>query len=335
MLHTTRLLIGLLLSVVFCSGSCFAWWDCGHHVIAVLAYNELTADQRQQLITILRQHPRFEEDFAVPEGNSDNDRWYIGQAGMWPDVARGLGSDWNRPTWHYELGSTLVIGQKKAVDVPERPGPLPADSTLASTNLYASQATALCRQILADPAKPAPDRALAISWLAHLVADVHQPCHAGSLYADKSFPEGDRGANGVKVRQERNLHAFWDSLLGRRYDRTFVNRKVAKINGNSRLMEQAQEAATDLNPVNWLRESREVAMRSVYTDEILNPIEAVERQLTSRLVTIDLSEDYRREAGRVAEARAAVAAYRLAAVWRLALEKSASATVAAADAARE
>ena len=26
-------------------------------------------------------------------------------------------------------------------------------------------------------------------------ADAHQPCHAGSLYAESVFPEGDRGAN--------------------------------------------------------------------------------------------------------------------------------------------
>jgi hypothetical protein len=48
----------------------------------------------------------------------------------------------------------------------------------------------------------------AFAWVCHLVADLHQPLHAG--FAD------DRGANTVEVEyrsEPLNLHQFWDSAL--------------------------------------------------------------------------------------------------------------------------
>lgn len=42
-------------------------------------------------------------------------------------------------------------------------------------------------------------RAIALCLIGQLVADIHQPCHAGSLYMEGVFAEsdGDRGAIGV------------------------------------------------------------------------------------------------------------------------------------------
>jgi hypothetical protein len=53
--------------------------------------------------------PRYAEDFTPPEKVRDVDHWSISQAGFWPDVARGL-PEYDRPTWHYQLASTLTIG---------------------------------------------------------------------------------------------------------------------------------------------------------------------------------------------------------------------------------
>ena len=48
------------------------------------------------------------------------------------------------------------------------------------------QAVELCRQTLQSNATADSDKAIAICWLAHLVADAHQPYHAGActLIAD-------------------------------------------------------------------------------------------------------------------------------------------------------
>lgn len=66
-------------------------------------------------------------------------------------------------------------------------------------------------------------------WLSHLVADSHQPCHAGSLYVEKVFPEGDRGANSIPVKQGSNMHALWDGLLGQNYNASDIRRRIVEI----------------------------------------------------------------------------------------------------------
>jgi hypothetical protein len=85
------------------------WSECGHHIVAAIAYDILEPPQQTQVIRILKEHPNFEKDFAIPPGIDDVERFIIGSAGYWPDIARRY-EKWNRPTWHYELGSTMTIG---------------------------------------------------------------------------------------------------------------------------------------------------------------------------------------------------------------------------------
>jgi hypothetical protein len=65
-------------------------------------------------------------------------------------------------------------------------------------------------------------RSYDLSWLLHLVGDVHQPLRATSRFSH-AHPNGDEGGNLVKVRcgqhtevfcRASELHAFWDDLLG-------------------------------------------------------------------------------------------------------------------------
>jgi hypothetical protein len=191
----------LILLLIVHPGACFAWSEGGHHLIAAIAFSLLTDQERSELLDVLKKHPRFAEDFVPPEklaNDEERTRWLVGRAGYWPDVARKQ-PKYHRSTWHYELGPTIVLGQADTLEVPDRPGPLPLDATLESQDLYLSQAVELCRKVLSDKSKPAGDRAIALCWIAHLVGDAHQPCHAGSLYMEKVFVEedGDRGANRI------------------------------------------------------------------------------------------------------------------------------------------
>ncbi len=302
---------------------CRAWHEAGHHIIALLAYDLLTKREQQQLQAVLREHPRINEDF-VPVANrsvqkdaqqltpEETERWLIGRAGYWPDVARSQ-PDYNRPTWHYQLGATLTIGHLK--DVPKNPGPAPAEATLETQELHIAQAVEVCRAVLRDKNCKTSDRAIAICWLAHLVGDAHQPCHAGSLYAAGAFPEGDRGANSIPTKQSRNLHALWDGLLGSPYDAGDIRRRCEVIRTDGPQWTAAQAAArkaSGLNPLTWLSESVVVGRSHVYTPEVLEPIEAVSRGLTAKLATIELSDDYLTAAGHAARTRAAFAGHRLA-----------------------
>ncbi|HEY8519924.1 MAG TPA: S1/P1 nuclease [Gammaproteobacteria bacterium] len=64
---------------------------------------------------------------------------------------------------------------------------------------------------LRDAGRPRASRLVALRFLVHFVADVHQPLHVGR--------EEDRGGNRVEVRYGRtevNLHRFWDTDVIRR-----------------------------------------------------------------------------------------------------------------------
>jgi hypothetical protein len=103
-----------------------------------------------------------------------------------------------------------VLGNSDEITVPDRPGSLPLDAALETQDLYLSQAVELCLKVLLDKSQSAGDRAIALCWIGHLVADSAQPCHAGSLYMEKVFvkKDGDRGANSIPTKQRQNMHAL-------------------------------------------------------------------------------------------------------------------------------
>ncbi|MCR9199655.1 MAG: S1/P1 nuclease [Planctomycetaceae bacterium] len=295
-----------------------AWWECGHHIIALLAFEQLPKASQEKLYAILKSHPKFDVDFQPQVKVRNVPRWQIGRTGYWPDVAR-QDETFNRPTWHYQLGATAVLGTPGVdVEVPDFPGPVPPSASLQTRDLYIAQAYDLCAKVLADETAQADQRALAICWLAHLVGDSHQPCHAGSLYVKQIFPDGDRGANRIKTVQRRNLHALWDSLLGDQFDETDIERRMFEIKNNTRVWTAARRATrkpSDRSIRVWLEESRALGAGVVYATDVGDALRAAQRSGRTELEVVDLSEAYLKNAGRIAQERAAYAAFRLARIW--------------------
>ncbi len=104
-----------------------AWSESGHHLIALLAFDDLTPEEQGRLLEILAAHPRYVEDFTPPEKIRNADRFRAGTAGYWPDIARSQPT-YNRPSWHYQLGATLTLGDPSQLQVPETPGAAAARS---------------------------------------------------------------------------------------------------------------------------------------------------------------------------------------------------------------
>ena len=311
-----RLIVSFLLACVIAE-PCLGWSEGGHHLIAVMAYELLSEDAQQQLLEILTAHPRFQDDFVIPEnvmGPKETGLWVMGRAGYWPDVARK--TQWDRPHWHWQLAATLTIGENGKV--PQSPGPVPDDATLESKDLHIVQAVELCRKIFNDKYRPNSERAIALCWLIHLVADAHQPCHAGSLYVAGVFPEGDRGGNSILTKQRGNLHSLWDSLLGPKYDAGDVRRRAIEIKSDLLTWDSAGEAAKSkdgLNPLTWLAESQQYGRSHVYTSAVLNAVQVAARG-GKKVETIDLTDEYLKAAGQVARTRAAFAVQRLTGILR-------------------
>ena len=315
------------------------FWAQGHHAIAVLAFEMLEPAEQNELIELLKHHPRFQQDFTIPDSIQGDERaihrWWIGVAGEWPDLIRG-NEKYDRPTWHYQLGASVVLGD---VEVPEDPGPLPDDATMETRELYIVQAIELCKKVLHEESQPKADRALAICWLAHLVADAHQPCHAGSLYSPKAFPNGDRGANLIPIKGQgdiRNLHAFWDSLLGAEATPESVEKRVAnlravdgnrvienlidsrsEIENDTRLLgsleglEFNRSALASVSCLRWISTSREIAQLFVYGELLGGGVMAVERGFTGVVASSSLTERYQNRAELAARILARAASFRL------------------------
>jgi hypothetical protein len=295
----------------------FAWSEGGNHLIAAIAFSLLTDQERAELLDVLKNHPRFAEDFVPPEklaNDEERTRWLVGRAGYWHDVARRQ-PIYHRSTWHYELGPTIVLGKSDGITVPDRPGSLPSDATLESQDLHLSQAVELCRKVLSNKSQPAGDRAIALCWIGHLVADSHQPCHAGSLYMEKVFvkKDGDPGANSIPTKQRQNMHALWDQLLGDEFAQRMNRRRFTEITSSPQLTEIGRIAVSipgGLDPLVWLGESRKAAIENVYAPEVLDSLSIVPRGIAEKPEVLELSEPYLKNAGRVAQVRAVEAAYR-------------------------
>lgn len=263
--------------------------------IALLAYDELPEKTRAALASLLEAHPRFREDFltALPAGlatPAERARWLFAFAATWPDVARGQPA-FEHGTWHYvnlplelvgsELSSCkrarreLPASQRRvaAIDAERRargePGIPAGDSILDAlpNNL----------RTLADPHAERQARALALSWVLHLVGDAHQPLHAVALFTAQRFVTGDRGGNDVMLRERGSLHRVWDGLLGEDASTPALEQALAELRRDRARWRSARATAKASTLDAWIDEDCELARRAVYVPAVLSAVTGLER----------------------------------------------------------
>jgi hypothetical protein len=202
-----------LFVLAFVAQPCSAWNRTGHFIAAAIAYDLLERSSPNRLAALdalLREHPAakdwqtWESDY--PQLAPAKMRFML--ASVWPDDARrGQYKAFDRPDWHY-------------VNFPVRPGEPLVDIRRAAP-LTGKGIDALTTQlsVIHDSEAPLAKKAVALSWVLHLVADLAQPLHVGTL-VNAQFPDGDRGGNDVYVRASERasapvrLHQVWDDAAG-------------------------------------------------------------------------------------------------------------------------
>lgn len=286
-----------------------AWSKAGHMVTGAIAYAVLKADHPAALarvVAVLKAHPQYEklwrkqvETLRQADPGADPDEYLLMLAARWADDIRG-DKAFDRPAWHY-------------INYPYQPPGQPATVTPRPPDPAANIVTAFQLNLAAVKAGPEDvDRAVPVCWLAHLVGDVHMPLHAVSLFRE-AFPDGDRGGTRFWVRvtpqgKPINLHYFWDGLItnSERYAdarNVATELRLRKVFARDKLTELADPAFE-----NWAKvESVELARTAVYRDGKL-PGGATE------FTAAALPADYPTAVKPVAERRAVLAGYRLAAV---------------------
>lgn len=130
----------------------------------------------------------------------------------------------------------------------------------ASTPNIQTQLRAM-REIIASADAPDSLKSYALTWLIHLVGDVHQPLHCVSRATKEQGP--DAGGNKVAITckgcNSDNLHSFWDSALGRggvdESEKYLDSQKgISTRRGNG----------TVVDDETWIKESSRIARDWVY-----------------------------------------------------------------------
>ncbi len=92
------------------------------------------------------------------------------------------------------------------------PGPCPSDATAATKELHIAQALDLNTRILHDKTKPDSEQAAALWWVAHLVADSHQPCHAHGNASVLQHDDQERVCEWLGARESGSVEESKTSL---------------------------------------------------------------------------------------------------------------------------
>lgn len=259
-----------------------AWSAAGHRLAAVIAWQQMSPTTRGIVADALGRHPDYPHWAQKARGSAAG---IFAEAAAWPDSIRndprffdegrdpptpplpGIADTARHKSWHY-------------VDLDER--------GVVTHGQLDSQIERLVAVLRSTGRKSEMTHAL--PWLAHLVADIHQPLHVGRY--------DDRGGNAVEVdlpfsrrRSATRLHAYWDGLPG-----------AASLRG-ARLAERARRLAGQHRPpeqgdvMRWRTESHALLVQAYPPRRGGAPAE--------------ITREFHQHAHEIADRRIAEAGYRL------------------------
>jgi S1/P1 nuclease len=292
-----------------------AWNKAGHMLTGAIAYQTLKNDNDQdtidKVVAVLVAHPENANWQKGMQRHTKEDRelYLFMHAARWPDDARDDPKVYP-PDAHFD--------KLHYINIPYKPDSEPASlKTKAPDDINVFRGYTDKFEVLKGTGKDF-DRAVALCWVAHLVGDVHQPLHTTSLFSTK-FKNGDRGGTYFYIRAKEGkfpitLHKYWDDLL--LSSEGFQNVKNYAIELRNR-KEFARDQLTELANASFqdwaTKESFAIAREAVYRNGKL-------QGASDRNKAPVLPDDYAKTAQPIAERRAVLAGYRLAALLKKTLQ---------------
>ena len=216
-------LAGLCLLVM--SFSLVGFGQTGHRVTGEIAEKYLTDKARAEIRAILG-------NYSLAEISTYFDEQRANPSEFWQKTAN---------PWHY---MTVPDGETYH----DHMAPEEGDAITAIRD-YTAQ--------LKDPKTSKADKALALKFLVHTIADLHQPLHVGN--------GTDRGGNDVKLDffwQRSNLHRVWDSGM---IDRLQLSYTELTDWLHSKITVQQLKDWHNTDPLVWAKESQMLRM-SLYPE---------------------------------------------------------------------
>ncbi|MDA8563095.1 S1/P1 nuclease [Mariniblastus sp.] len=310
-------------SFLLMAQSATAWNGHGHRIIASIAFQQLEPARRLELADRIRNHPRFDADFAakIPDEVKTADdqmqaEWIFQQAACWPDRVRSLkgkeSKQYHHPTWHY-VNQVLYLRpeDEAAVDLPDlNLSTDPPDNHIEKMNVV--QAIEFAKLRVSGEVETTPENdALMICWLLHCYADLHQPLHTTAMFSHSLLKTGCRGGNRIPTTQGRNLHSLWDGLLGKDNDFRECRNEAIEMRNDKIEFAIGRESIAMTGTIDVWKQSHELCSRFTYADEIRAHLIRLEDDGETKIAKLDLSKGYLRVAGRIAHFQATRAGWRL------------------------
>jgi hypothetical protein len=301
--------------------------------VAAAAWKRLSPEARSKAVALLQLNPDMP---VLLQGVAAQDR-EVGaflKAATWPDKVKPIYNDKSNtpphlPTDAQNIGYSDCLQHRywhfkdlpfsrdgTVVKQPEEPNAASEISLLAAA--------------LGNPATSDDVKSYDLSWLLHIVGDIHQPLHATTRFTQDD-PDGDGGGNGVEFcergksctksdKRFRNLHAFWDDSLGNSdsVKSALALACVTSVPASGHCLPEPDSAAVEVDdPNQWAQESFDLAKAVAYRSPV-GPGEG----------PYYVTATYRQRVGSTAEKQVALAGARLARLLEAALATGVTGSVA-------
>ncbi len=224
-----KLTIGTSAIATALAGEVQAWDHPGHMLTAAIAYREVER-MRPELIDLigllLLKHPDpapFWVASTDAAGRERARRMFI-EAARWPDDANW--TIYDHPTYHSARFSILAEdAPPEARALVESRGGEPIGDGIEAATLFA--------RVLSNPEAKPGERALALSWVMHIVGDLHQPLHVTD-FVSAEYPTGNAAGTMSYVWDPMKdtampLHILWDSNVLRSTKLDDIDRSTAEF----------------------------------------------------------------------------------------------------------
>ena len=320
----------LAFALLVCASGVYAWDHPSHMITAAIAFMEVERTKPElieKLELIFMAHPDsgpFWVAAGDTRGKERAKRMFI-EGARWADDTKGTIHD--RPTWHTARWAIVVEdASPKAKAAAEARKGRPAGQAV--------EALVMNYAMLSSPETNPAERASALSWLLHLVGDIHQPLHVSDLFS-KQFPAGNAAGTQEYVMDPVNdkpipLHILWDSNIYRSTELDAVEQNAQEL-----VKKYPRSAFPELKGLEgpgdfekWARESYDVAVDFAYgygvetvsdPDKDLDPDKAIKKMVAYIVHGVppleeapEVPAEYWEKLQQVAQRRITLAGYRIA-----------------------
>jgi S1/P1 Nuclease len=249
----------LILSLL--AGHAYAWNIPGHMLSGAIAYQLLHHESPQTIEktkAVLEKHPWYSNQWQARLQDApfaDHSLILFMQAARWPDDVRSQDKQYHRGFWHYINWAFKPEGQPASVQIR---GAEPVNILTALAE----------NEHIVRKEKDSERGAIALSWLFHLVGDIHLPLHTAQLFT-VDYPNGDRGGGAICMRvtsesQPTNLHRFWDGVIISSSNLTRLRNEATALRNRQEFQRSQLRELTNGDFESWAKESFEIATKFTY-----------------------------------------------------------------------